>query len=192
MATETIIMSTMNHQFRLAARPVGLPKPTDWNYTEEPVRQLADGEFLVKVLYLSLEPAMRGWMNEGGSYIAPVGIGEVMRAGGAGRVVESKNPGFAVGDLVTGMLGIQEYAISNGQGLNKANTKFAPLPVYLSTLGMPGMTAYFGLLDTGELKPGETVVVSGAAGAVGAVVGQLAKSQSCSVIRITPRPRTCQ
>ncbi|HJX82761.1 MAG TPA: NADP-dependent oxidoreductase, partial [Candidatus Angelobacter sp.] len=126
-------MSTINHQFRLAARPVGMPKPTDWNYTEEPVRDLADGELLVKVLYISLDPAMRGWMNEGRSYIAPVGIGEVMRAGGAGRVVESKNSGFAVGDLVTGMFGIQEYVTSNGQGLNKVNTSFAPLPVYLST-----------------------------------------------------------
>jgi NADPH-dependent curcumin reductase CurA len=192
MATETIIMSTMNHQFRLAARPVGLPKPSDWNYTEEPVRDLADGELLVKVLYLSLDPAMRGWMNEGRSYVAPVGIGEVMRAGGAGRVAESKNSAFAVGDLVTGMFGIQEYATSNGQGLSKVSTKFAPLPVYLSTLGMPGMTAYFGLLDTGELKPGETVVVSGAAGAVGAVVGQIAKIKGCPVVGIAGGPDKCK
>jgi NADPH-dependent curcumin reductase CurA len=185
-------MPSTNHLFRLAARPVGLPKRSDWNFLEEPVRALADGEILVKILYISLDPAMRGWMNEGRSYVPPVGIGEVMRAGGAGRVVESKNPGFAAGDHVTGMFGMQEYAVSNGQGLNKVDTKFAPLPVYLSTLGMPGMTAYFGLLETGELKPGETVAVSGAAGAVGAVVGQIARIKGCPVVGIAGGPEKCR
>src|SRR5262249_44455592 len=108
-------MALTNHQFRLAARPQGLPKPTDWNYTEEPVRDPGPGEGLVKTLYLSLDPAMRGWMNEGRSYIAPVGIGEVMRAGGAGRVIASQNPAFAAGDHVTGVTGAQEYALFNEQ-----------------------------------------------------------------------------
>src|SRR5262245_30287447 len=124
-------MSLTNHQFRLAARPVGLPKRSDWNYVEEPVREPGPGEVLVKVLYLSLDPAMRGWMNEGKSYIAPVGIGEVMRAGGAGRVIASGNPAFAVGDHVTGPLGMQEYALVDekaAKGLTKVDPKLVPLP----------------------------------------------------------------
>src|SRR5438270_11479116 len=147
-------MSATNHQFRLAARPVGLPKRSDFNYTEEPVRDPAAGELLVKIRYISLDPAMRGWMNEGKSYIAPVGIGEVMRAGGAGRVIASKNPSFAVGDCVVGSFGVQEYALSDGNGITKVDPRLAPLPVYLGTLGMPGMTAYFGLFDVGEAKSG--------------------------------------
>jgi NADPH-dependent curcumin reductase CurA len=185
-------MPQINHQFRLAQRPVGLPKRSDWNYVEEPVRPLAEGEILVKMLYISLDPAMRGWMNDGRSYVPPVGIGEVMRAGAAGRVIESKNPGFAVGDTVTGMFGIQEYIVADGKAVTKVDTKFAPLPVYLSTLGMPGMTAYFGLLDTGELKAGETVVISGAAGAVGAVAGQIAKIKGCTVVGIAGGAEKCR
>ena len=116
-------MTTLNHKFELAARPVGLPKRSDWKYAEEPVREVRDGELLVKILYISLDPAMRGWINEGKSYVPPVGIGEVMRAGGLGRVVESKNPAFASGDYVTGLMGVQEYAISDGKGLNKIDPK---------------------------------------------------------------------
>ena len=168
-------MPLTNHQFRLAARPDGMPKRSDWNYTEEPVRDPGPGQVLVKMLYISLDPAMRGWMNEGKSYIAPVGIGEVMRAGAVGRVVASQNPGFAVGDHVFGMFGVQEYALSNGKGVTKVDPSWRRLPVYLGTLGMPGLTAYFGLLDVGAPKPGDTVVVSGAAGAVGMPVGQIAK-----------------
>jgi NADPH-dependent curcumin reductase len=185
-------MPQINHQFRLAQRPVGLPKRSDWNYVEDPVRALAEGEILVKVLYISLDPAMRGWMNDGRSYVPPVGIGEVMRAGAAGRVMESKNPGFAVGDTVTGLFGVQEYAIADGKTVTKVDIKFAPLPVYLSTLGMPGMTAYFGLLETGELKAGETVVISGAAGAVGAVAGQIAKIKDCTVVGIAGGAEKCR
>ena len=159
-------MPLINHQFRLASRPVGLPKRADWNYTEEPVRDPGPGEVLIKSLYISLDPAMRGWMNEGRSYIEPVQIGAVMRAGAVGRVIASQNPGFAIGDHVVGMLGVQEYAISDGKGLNKIDPKLAPLPVYLSVLGMTGLTAYFGLFDVGQLKAGDTVVISGAAGAV--------------------------
>jgi NADPH-dependent curcumin reductase CurA len=185
-------MTTANHQFRLAARPVGLPKASDWSYTEEPIPEPKDGEILIKILFISLDPAMRGWMNEGKSYIPPVGIGEVMRAGAAGRVVASKNPAFAAGDHVAGAFGVQEYALSNGKGLTKVDVSFAPLPVYLGTLGMPGMTAYFGFLDVGQPKEGNTVVISGAAGAVGSVVGQIAKIKGCRAVGIAGGPAKCQ
>jgi NADPH-dependent curcumin reductase CurA len=185
-------MPITNHQFRLATRPVGLPKRSDFNYTEEPAQDPGPGQLLVKVLYVSLDPAMRGWMNEGKSYVPPVGIGEIMRAGGLGKVITSQNPGYAVGDHVVGMLGMQEYALSDGKGLNKVDPRLAPLPVYLGTLGMPGMTAYFGLLDVAALKPGDTVVVSGAAGAVGMPVGQIAKIKGCRVIGIAGGAEKCQ
>ena len=185
-------MSISNHQVRLAARPVGMPKRSDFKFTEEPVRDLKPGEVLVKIQYISLDPAMRGWMNEGRSYVPPIGIGEVMRAGAAGRVIASKNDRFAVGDAVTGGLGVQEYAISDGTGLIKVDTKVAPLPVYFGTLGMPGMTAYFGLLDVGQPKAGETVVVSAAAGAVGSVVGQIAKIKGCRAIGIAGGKEKCR
>jgi NADPH-dependent curcumin reductase CurA len=184
-------MNTLNHQFRLAARPVGMPKRSDWNYTEEPVRSPGEGEVLVRTLYLSLDPAMRGWMNEGKSYIAPVQIGEVMRAGGVGEVIESKHAAFKAGDHAYGTLGVQEYATLNGKALTKVDAAAAPLPVYLGTLGMPGMTAYFGLLDIGKPKAGETVVVSGAAGAVGTVVGQIAKIKGCRVVGIAGGAQKC-
>ena len=185
-------MSQINHQIRLAARPSGLPTAANWQLTEEPVATAGEGQIVVKVLYSSLDPAMRGWMNEGKSYIAPVGIGEVMRAGGAGRVIESKNAKFTVGEFVAGMFGIQEYAVSDGRGVTKVDTSVAPLPTYLGTLGMPGMTAYFGLLDIGKPKAGETVVVSGAAGAVGTVVGQIAKLKGCRVVGIAGGKDKCE
>ncbi|WP_019141481.1 NADP-dependent oxidoreductase [Noviherbaspirillum massiliense] len=187
--------SLTNRQFLLAARPVGLPKPSDWNFTTEPVRDIGDGEILVKLLYLSLDPAMRGWMNEGKSYIRPVGIGEVMRAGGIGKVIASKSPKFAVGDHVSGSLGVQEYwagpADDKGASLHKVDPKVAPLPTYLNTLGMPGMTAYFGLLEVGQPKAGDTVVVSGAAGAVGQAVGQIAKHKGCRAVGIAGGKEKC-
>ena len=185
-------MNPVNHQFRLAARPVGMPKRSDWKYTEEPVGDPRDGELLVKLFYISLDPAMRGWMNEGRSYIEPVGIGDVMRAGGVGRVIASKNPRFAVGDHVSGVFGVQEYALSNGKGINKVDPRLAPLPVYLSILGITGLTAYFGLLDVGQPKVGETVVVSGAAGATGMAAGQIAKIKGCRVIGIAGGAEKCQ
>jgi NADPH-dependent curcumin reductase len=184
--------SMRNRQVRLAARPMGLPKRTDWNFTEEAVGEPGDGQVLVKISHLSLDPAMRGWMNEGKSYIRPVDIGEVMRAGGVGEVVASKNPGFAVGDLVGGNFGVQQYAISDVKGVRKLDTKFAPITTYLGVLGMPGMTAYFGLLDIGKPQPGETVVVSGAAGAVGAVVCQIAKIKGCKVVGIAGGADKCK
>ena len=183
---------TANRQVRLAARPVGLPKATDWSFTEEAVRELAEGEMLVRVRYLSLDPAMRGWMNEGKSYIRPVAIGEVMRAGAAGEVVASRHPGFREGDLVVGSFGVQQYAITDGKGVNKVDARVAPLPAFLGALGMPGMTAYFGLLDIGKPQPGETVVVSGAAGAVGSVVGQVAKIKGCRAIGIAGGADKCR
>jgi hypothetical protein len=185
-------MDGVNHQFRLAARPVGLPKPSDWSYVEEPVAEPGDGEILVKVEYVSLDPAMRGWMNEGRSYIPPVGIGEVMRAFAAGEVIASNDPDVAVGEHVGGLLGAQEYAVVNGKGVFKLDTSLAPLPVYLSTLGMPGVTAYFGLLDIGKPEPGNTVVVSGAAGAVGGLVGQIAKLKDCRVVGIAGGAAKCE
>jgi len=156
-----------------------MPKRSDWTYAEEPVAEPKEGELLVKVLYISLDPAMRGWMNEARSYSPPVGIGELMRALGVGIVTESRNPRFAVGDYVSGAFGMHEYARTDGRGVTKIDTKIAPLPAYLSVLGMTGMTAYFGLLETGQPKAGDMVVVSAAAGAVGAVVGQIAKIKDC-------------
>jgi NADPH-dependent curcumin reductase CurA len=185
-------MDLVNHQFRLAARPVGLPKPSDWEYAEEPVPEPGEGEVLVKVLYLSLDPAMRGWMSDARSYIAPVGIGETMRAGGAGEVLASNHPDLAPGDLVTGLLGVQEYAVAHGNAVTKLDVSLAPLPTYLGTLGMPGLTAYFGLLDIGRPAEGETVVVSGAAGAVGGVVGQIAKLKGCRVVGIAGGAEKCR
>ena len=182
---------TTNRQFRLAARPVGMPNTTDWQLTEEPVAPLQDGEVRVRVLYLSLDPAMRGWMNEGKSYVPPVGLGEVMRAGAVGRVIASRHPKFREGDAVVGMFGVQEYARSDGKGAHVVDPKLSPLPRYLGVLGMPGMTAYFGLFDIGKPQPGETVVVSGAAGAVGSVAGQLAKAHGCRVVGIAGGAEKC-
>jgi NADPH-dependent curcumin reductase CurA len=185
-------MPATNHQIRLAARPVGLPKRGDWAFTEEPVGEPGDGELLIEVLYLSLDPAMRGWMNEARSYAPPVGIGEVMRAGAVGRVIASRHPGFGAGEHVSGMFGVQEYALSDGRGVVKVDAAAAPLPVYLGTLGMPGLTAYFGLLDVGRPRAGDTVVVSGAAGAVGMVVGQIGKIKECRVVGIAGGAAKCR
>ena len=185
-------MSAINHKIELAARPVGLPKPTDWSFKEEAVREPGEGELQVRIIYISLDPAMRGWMNDRRSYIPPVAIGEVMRALALGRVISSRNPNYAAGDYVYGALGVQEYAVVKGAGLRKVDPAGAPLPVHLSALGMPGLTAYFGLLDIGQPKEGETVVVSAAAGAVGAVTGQIAKIKGCRVVGIAGGPDKCR
>ena len=181
--------NAINRQFKLAKRPVGMVTRSDFDFVEAPMPSAGDGEVMINI---SLDPAMRGWMNEGKSYIPPVAIGEVMRAGAAGIVIASNNPALAVGEHVTGSLGVQDYAISNGKGLIKVDTKLVPLPVYLGTLGMPGMTAYFGILEVGQIKDGETVVVSGAAGAVGQVVGQIAKLKGCHVIGIAGGTDKCR
>jgi NADPH-dependent curcumin reductase len=185
-----------NHQIRLASRPVGLPTPANWQFTDEPVQQPGEGGVLLKTLALSLDPAMRGWMNEGKSYIPPVGIGEVMRAGGVGVVVASNNAAFLVGDYVSAGFGVQEYltlapADFKRSGLVKIDLRMGTLTQWLNVLGMPGMTGYFGLMDVGQPKAGETVVVSGAAGAVGQTVGQMAKLKGCRVVGIAGGTAKC-
>ena len=181
-------MEFVNHRFTLASRPVGMPKRSDWAYEEETVRDLHEGELLIRALFISLDPAMRGWMNQSRSYVPPVGIGEVMRALALGQVVASKNPEFPIGKYVSGTFGVQEYFISAGKGLIEADPRVAPLPTFLNVLGMTGMTAYFGLLETGQPQTGDTVVVSAAAGAVGSVVGQLAKIKGCRAVGIAGGP----
>jgi NADPH-dependent curcumin reductase len=185
-------MTETNAQWRLAARPAGLAKPSDWEYVQEPAPEPSDGQFSVQLEYLSLDPAMRGWMNEGRSYVPPVRIGEVMRAGGIGRVVQSRHPDYGVGELVWGMFGVQRYALADGNGVNRVDTTLAPAPVFLGALGMTGLTAYFGLLDIGRPEPGQTVVVSGAAGAVGNVAGQIARIKGCRVVGIAGGPEKCE
>jgi len=191
------LASVVNHQVRLAARPSGLPTASDWQFTEEAVAEPGEGGVLVKVLALSLDPAMRGWMNEGKSYIAPVGLGEVMRAGGVGVVLASKHPGFKAGDTVAGTPGVQEYwSIAPDQlkrsGLVRIDTRLGSVSQWLNVLGMPGMTAYFGLMDLGQPRSGETLVVSGAAGAVGQTVGQLAKIKGLRAVGIAGGPAKCE
>jgi NADPH-dependent curcumin reductase CurA len=182
-----------NRQVRLAARPEGLPSPTDWSFTEEPAPTPKDGEVLVRILYVSLDPAMRTWMNAGTrSYMPRVEIGDVMRAGTVGRVVESRSPRFKPGDCVYGALGVQLYATAKAHHLEKVDAEAAPLPCYLGTLGMTGLTAYFGLLDVGRPQPGDTIVVSAAAGAVGMVAGQIARIGGARVIGIAGGADKCR
>jgi NADPH-dependent curcumin reductase CurA len=185
-------MSSTNTQVRLAARPTGLPRASDWEIVEEPLPAPGDGEFTVAISHLSLDPAMRGWMNAGASYIEPVEIGAVMRAGAVGEVTASQHPGFPVGEHVAGAFGVQEHALSDGAGVTKVDLSLAPLPTYLGTLGMTGMTAYFALLDVGKPEAGNTVVVSGAAGAVGSVAGQIARIKGCRVIGIAGGEEKCR
>ncbi len=182
----------MNTQCRLAARPVELPKASDWTIVEEPKPVAAVGEFVVKVDYLSIDPAMRTWMNAGRSYVPPVEIGEVMRALGAGHVVESRHPKFAVGDEVSGIFGVQRYALSDGIGVNKIDTTLVPAIVHLGVLGISGLTAYFGLLDIGRPEPGQTVLISGAAGSVGSIVGQIAKIKGCRAVGVAGGEQKCR
>jgi len=182
----------VNAQYRLAARPTGLPKDSDWQYTEDSAPSPGEGEFLVEVQYLSLDPAMRTWMNPGRSYVPPVGIGEVMRAAGIAKVVESRHPGFSAGQSVFGTFGVQNYAVSDGKDVQVVDTNLAPAPVFLGTLGISGITAYFGLFDVGRPEPGQTVVVSAAAGSVGIVVGQLAKIHGCRAVGIAGGPDKCR
>ena len=181
-----------NTQFLLAKRPVGIPTRDNWDQVQVDVPTLNDNQVLMKVAYISLDPAMRGWMNDAKSYIAPVQIGEVMRASTVGQVIDSRDANFQKGDYVFGHGGVQQYAVAEGKDIHKIDINIAPLERYLSVLGMPGMTAYFGLLNTGLPKEGETVVVSGAAGAVGTVVGQIAKIKGCKVIGIAGGKDKCQ
>jgi NADPH-dependent curcumin reductase CurA len=183
---------SVNRQLLLAKRPAGEPAPDDFEVKEDQVPAPGDGEVLVKVLQISLDPAMRGWMNDAPSYIPPVGLGEVMRAGTSGVVIESNSERFAPGDFVVGTLGVQEHAVVSDKALTKVDTEMAPLAAYLGGLGMPGLTAYFGLTEVGDLREGDTVVVSGAAGAVGSVAGQIAKAKGAGrVVGIAGGPEKC-
>ncbi|EAR01784.1 NADP-dependent oxidoreductase [Maribacter sp. HTCC2170] len=183
----------MNKQLLFVKRPQGQADASTWSLETNPIPEINEGEILVKQHFISLDPAMRGWMNEGKSYIEPMAIGSVMRAGSVGEVVAAKNhPKFKVGDYVSGFGGVQQYAVSDGNGLYSVDPKLAPLPTYIGTLGMPGMTAYFGILEVGKIKEGDTVVVSGAAGAVGSIVGQIAKIKGCTVIGIAGGADKCK
>jgi NADPH-dependent curcumin reductase CurA len=182
----------MNKQLILKKRPIGLPEKDTWELIETEIPTPGDGEILVEQYYISLDPAMRGWMNDAKSYIPPVQIGEVMRAGAAGKVLKSNNPKFKEGDYVYGWGGVQQYSVSDGQTFYKVDKNLVPLPVYTGTLGMPGMTAYFGILEVGKIKEGEIVLVSGAAGAVGSIVGQIAKIKGCTVIGIAGGADKCK
>ena len=184
--------ATTNRQFRLAARPVGLPKSSDWSFVDEPVAAPREGELLVKLRYISLDPAMRGWMNEGRSYVRPVELGHVMRAAGVGEVIESRNESFPTGAYVVGTFGVQEYAVSDGTAVYRVDPNLTPPPKFLSVLGLTGLTAYFGLLDIGRPEPGQTVVVSAACGAVGQIVGQIAKIKGCRAVGIAGGPEKCR
>jgi NADPH-dependent curcumin reductase CurA len=183
----------VNRQLLLAKRPVGEPVPDDFEVAEVDMPAVGDDEALVKVLQISLDPAMRGWMSDAPSYVPPVGIGEVMRAGTAGVVLESNSDRLAPGDHVVGILGVQEHGVAPAKALTKVDTGMAPLATYLGGLGMPGLTAYFGLTEVGEMKEGDTVVISGAAGAVGSVAGQIAKAKgAANVVGIAGGPDKCQ
>ena len=171
-----------HRQIRLAARPAGSRRRATSGLVESPVPEPGAGEFLVRVVYLSLDPYMRGRMSDARSYVPPVALGDVMEGGMVGEVVRSNHPGFAVGDVVEGRLGWQEYAVSAGKGVRKIDPAAAPISTALGVLGMPGLTAYFGLLEVGQPKPGETVVVSAASGAVGGLVGQIAKLKGCRAV----------
>ena len=175
----------------LARRPPAEVAESDFRVEEAPVPEPGPREVLVRVVYMSLDPYMRGRMRDAASYAAPVGIGEVMAGGTVGEVVKSNHPGFKVGDIVEDRLGWQEYAIGPGPAMRKVDATLAPISTANGVLGMPGMTAYFGLFDVGQPKAGETVVVSAASGAVGQIVGQLAKIAGCRAVGIAGGAKKC-
>jgi NADPH-dependent curcumin reductase CurA len=180
-----------NRQIRLARRPQGEIQPDDWEHVTEEARAPGDGEFAARTLAVSLDPAMRGWLNEGPSYAPPVELGAVMRANTVVEVTESKHPDYAPGDHAVAAFGVQERVVSDGRGVRKVDLSKAPPATYLGAVGMTGLTAYFGLFEVGDLQDGETVVVSGAAGAVGSVAGQIAKLKGCRVVGIAGGPEKC-
>ncbi len=173
-----------NCQVKLAARPVGEPRASDFSLENEPQRAPLSGEVAVRVRYISLDPAMRGWMDDRPSYLPPVELGQVMRATGIGEVIASEHPAFTPGDHVMGHLGVQHIAVLPAAAVSAVDPDLAPLEVQIGLLSTAGLTAYFGLTDIGKPEPGQTVVVSGAAGAVGSVVGQIARIRGCRVVGI--------
>ena len=183
-----------NRQWVLASRPHGMVDPSNFEWREAPVPEVGDGQFLVRNLYLSLDPAMRGWMTDMPSYVPPVEIGEVMRGGCVARVLESRHPDYQPGELLVGAFGWQDYAISSGEGMMPVNKvpDGVPPTMPVGALGLTTLTAYFGLKEIGKPQQGETVVVSGAAGATGSVVGQLAKIWGCRVVGIAGGPEKCE
>jgi hypothetical protein len=181
-----------NRRITLAARPVGAPKDTDFQLIEEPVAEIGPRQVLLRTIYLSLDPYMRGRMNAVTSYAPFVGIGETMVGGAVSTVISSNHSGYKAGDIVFGYTGWQEYALDDGSKLRTINPARAPISTALGVLGMPGLTAYVGLLDIGQPMPGETVVVSAASGAVGAVVGQIAKIKGCRVVGIAGAEEKCK
>jgi NADPH-dependent curcumin reductase len=190
---ESDMTERINRQWRLAARPVGTFKDSDFKWTEEAVPALNDGELLVHNQYLSLDPTNRGWANETDTYLPAVKLGDVMRGGAIGAVEESRNPNFKSGDLVSGLLGWQEYAVSDGAGLAKLPViPGVPVTAYMGLFGHIGLTAYYGLLDVATPKEGEMLVVSGAAGAVGSLVGQIGKLKGCRVVGIAGTDEKCR
>lgn len=185
-------MSATARQVRLARRPVGMTDADTWELTGEALPAPAEGEVLVRVTHLSLDPAMRGWLNDVKSYVPPVQVGAVMRALGAGVVEESQHPAFAPGDVVSGTTGATTHAVLRGDELTRLDLDVAPVETWIGALGMPGLTAYFGLFDVLRPEPGQTILVSGAAGAVGSVVGQLAKAHGCRVIGVAGGEEKCR
>lgn len=181
----------MNKQILLTERPQGMAADTDFELVETAIPTIVDGEVLIRNEYISLDPAMRGWMNEGTTYIKGVGLNEPMRAFTAGIITHSNNPYFSIGDAVQGLFTVQQYVVSDGKNISKLNTKTAPLSWYLGILGMPGLTAYFGLLDKGRPKEGDVALVSGAAGMVGSLVAQIAKIKGCTIIGIAGGKDKC-
>jgi len=185
------MIPTKHRRVVLVRRPPGEPAESDFRVEEIPVPEPGAKEVLVRVIYVSLDPYQRGRMRDAASYAAPVALGEVMTGGTVGEVVKSNHPGFAVGDIVEDRLGWQEYAIGGGPLLRKVDPSIAPISTANGVLGMPGMTAYFGLLEIARPKPGETVVVSAASGAVGQIVGQIAKIMGCRAVGIAGGPAKC-
>ncbi|MGN2244497.1 NADP-dependent oxidoreductase [Frateuria sp. GZRR33] len=183
--------ASVNRQITLASRPVGAPTPANFDLTERPVPEPGEGELLLRNLYLSLDPYMRGRMSDAESYAAPMAVGDVMVGGTVARVLASRHPDWQAGDLVLAYGGWQDYALSDGRGLSRLDPGMAQPSLALGVLGMPGFTAYMGLLDIGQPKPGETVVVAAASGAVGSVVGQIARLKGCRVVGIAGGNEKC-